>query len=275
MKSKNIIIRATLFLCFTAAWAQQVPISGETYSSSDPETCCSVTGQSAGQIELDDFSIQYTCGAYANPSKKCVPAAADSRQCASPCAADPSCKAASWTLANTKVRCYFALGDSYSIQTNKNWILLEEPSGAVTEPELEPGPGSEQEPEPTTPPEEWSEELEKCSEELDQCSDQNQKCDAGCKKCTDDHKMLEAKEKECQKKKNELQLIVTSLNAPCRSGSHKIGEPLRIIFTESGLREMGSLLKHVCGVAVKIPSVSLEYGTLKNVTAGYTLKFFH
>lgn len=134
-----MIIRTTLFLYFATAWAQQGSSpSGGQCSSGDPATCCSVAGQSEGQIDLENFSVRYTCGAYANPSNGQGHVATSSRECASLCAGDPSCRAASWSLANSHVRCYFAKGE-YDIRQNNNWVLLENPT--ETEPETCP-PGT-------------------------------------------------------------------------------------------------------------------------------------
>ncbi|KAJ5991980.1 hypothetical protein N7451_007704 [Penicillium sp. IBT 35674x] len=124
----------TAFALYLATtWAQQSPLSNEPCSSDDPATCCSVAGVEAGQVELDDFSVQYTCGTYANPSQVKGHPATSSRECASLCAAEISCHAASWSISNSKVKCYFAKGDSYDMVKNPNWVLLESPTESKPE----------------------------------------------------------------------------------------------------------------------------------------------
>ncbi|KAJ5211845.1 uncharacterized protein N7498_003491 [Penicillium cinerascens] len=207
-----MIIKTTLFLYFATAWAQQgPPPGGGPCSSNDPATCCLVAGQSEGQINLDGSSLRYTCGAYANPSQGQGHIAANSRECASLCASNPSCQAASWSLANSQKRCYFAKGESYEIRQNSNWLLLERfieddsidgicpPDTVFVDGKCVPDQGD------------TGREIERCKEENSSLLLKVEKCQSNKEECTTQYEQVQSEKEACGNQVTACQDKVTNL----------------------------------------------------------------
>ncbi|CRL28503.1 Apple-like [Penicillium camemberti] len=125
-----MIVKCSLLL-LSAAFAfatDQIPIgeSSICLASSDPNACCT-GGATTGKVVIADRTFEFTCGSklISLDSNK-AQTFNNAHECASECAADPSCEASAFKAKGPPARggknCFFVMGDNMRQKSDEAWI---------------------------------------------------------------------------------------------------------------------------------------------------------